>query len=647
MAKPAIEFILSLGNTKFNKALDASRAKVVSVGKQMAKGLDPAIDKFKQLRASAANVGAIGLAAGAASGIAALYKLNGILRESVQLAGVQEEAEVKLAAVIRATGGAAGYTADQLYKMAGDLQAVTTYGDETTISAMAVLATFKQIKGDTFKRATVAAMDMSTVMKQDLQSSIVQIGKALNDPIKGVSALSRVGVQFTESQKNMIKALQESGDLLGAQKIILEELEGQFGGAAAAARKYFDGALIATQNAFGDLKEEIGFLITKNQFFIEGLKLIEQQFISWTNTIKANGPELMEYAKQAALGFDALGESALQAMDFIYRGGQGIAGIFQRVSAFALDVSGGIFKIIQAGAALTDWLGITEGATDKWAMSAEAAFKAAEELKREASTNFDEMENGSAKIQAAEKALGKFRTAMEDIPSDKVAEVGENADKAANATDKLSDGTVEYEKKLVKVNGVWQQQLVAVEAVRPEIKKIMDDLDRLQNKTVTVTIKEKTVEARAHGGLIGALHMATGGAVRWQSALNGLAFPGYGGGDRRHVIAEDGEVMIKKESVRAAGLKAALAFNAGRFDIVMQELKKRFPQGLHLGGLVGLHALPALPMQTGGQVAAVGDTYNVNLNVSGSVSQATTQNARQLADMVVRELQRRHKGSSR
>jgi hypothetical protein len=79
----------------------------------------------------------------------------------------------------------------------------------------------------------------------------IQLGKALNDPTQGVSALSRVGVSFTDVQKDMIKKLQESGDMMGAQRIILGELEKQFGGTAEAVGKTLPGALDRLDNAIG------------------------------------------------------------------------------------------------------------------------------------------------------------------------------------------------------------------------------------------------------------------------------------------------------------------------------------------------------------------------------------------------------------
>jgi phage-related minor tail protein len=76
--------------------------------------------------------------------------------------------------------------------------------------------------------------DMSVALGQDGKSSAIQLGKALNDPIKGITALQRVGVSFTDQQRQQIKTLVEHGNKLGAQKVILAELGKEFGGAAAA-----------------------------------------------------------------------------------------------------------------------------------------------------------------------------------------------------------------------------------------------------------------------------------------------------------------------------------------------------------------------------------------------------------------------------
>jgi len=232
-----------------------------------------------------------GLVGMAAVGVAA--------KKAADAAGEQIAAERKLESVLAATGNAAGFTADELKRMAADLQQVTNYGDEATLSAMGVLASFTNIKGDVFRDATTAAQDLSAVMGQDLQSSVVQIGKALNDPIKGVTALQRVGVAFTQQQKDQITAMVEAGNSMGAQQLILAELKKEFGGAAEAMADPFT----QFKNAAGDVSEELGMLVREigTELLPVGYQLLE-----WTSDaisgMKGIGGELKTFVTD---GIDA------------------------------------------------------------------------------------------------------------------------------------------------------------------------------------------------------------------------------------------------------------------------------------------------------------------------------------------------------
>ncbi|SDB04040.1 Phage-related minor tail protein [Desulfonatronum thiosulfatophilum] len=257
---------------------------------------------------SVAKLGAVA----AAAAVGGLYALNRVRERAVELADIQDVAENKLQAVLTATGHSAGFTHGELVALAGTYQRLTTVGDEVIINGMAILGTFKNIRGEGFERATMAALDMSRAMGQDLNSSIQQIGRALNDPVSSLGALSRAGVQFTEEQREMIKVLWESGDAAGAQAVILEELEGQFGGAAAAARNTYSGMREAAANAYGDMWEQLGFVITRNQFFIDLMGLAEKQFISWGGKIEDNRDMLMELAKSGVL-------SVVDALDLVLR----------------------------------------------------------------------------------------------------------------------------------------------------------------------------------------------------------------------------------------------------------------------------------------------------------------------------------------
>ena len=198
----------------------------------------------------------------------------------------QQKAIAQVEAGIKSTGGAAGLTSKQLQRMASELQGKTLFGDEVILKdATAQLLTFTNIAGEQFARTQVAALNLATRLDGDLKSSSIQLGKALNDPIANLSALSRSGIQFSEEQKKVIKELAETNRLAEAQTLILDELDKQYGGAAEAAAQAGAGGLKQLQNQFGDLMEEIGGMLIPividlgNQFksFLEGFAKLDPE----------------------------------------------------------------------------------------------------------------------------------------------------------------------------------------------------------------------------------------------------------------------------------------------------------------------------------------------------------------------------------
>jgi murein DD-endopeptidase MepM/ murein hydrolase activator NlpD len=214
-------------------------------------------DKFGKLLKAGAVAGGL-----AAVGIA-VTKLVQVGGDLISSFAEQEQAEARLAQTLESTGFAAGLTASELTKLASELQNVTKFGDEAIISSQAVLATFKNIGEDVFPGALESILNVSEALGQDLQSSTIQIGKALNDPVEGLTALRRVGITFTAAQEDLIKSFADANDLASAQGIILEELESQFGGVARAAAETATGGFTQLANVAGDTKELLGGLLSE------------------------------------------------------------------------------------------------------------------------------------------------------------------------------------------------------------------------------------------------------------------------------------------------------------------------------------------------------------------------------------------------
>jgi hypothetical protein len=180
--------------------------------------------------------------------------LKYIIDETVRSQKVHSQLE----AVLKSTGHAAGITSEEIIKMADELKGLTAIDEDVIISGQNLLLTFTRIGKEIFPEATSAMLNMSVALGQDVRQSAIQLGKALNDPVQGVTALRRVGIQLTETQQQQIKKFMTLNDVVSAQKVILGELETQMGGSAAAQANNLGGSMNKLSNAMGDVAKVIG-----------------------------------------------------------------------------------------------------------------------------------------------------------------------------------------------------------------------------------------------------------------------------------------------------------------------------------------------------------------------------------------------------
>lgn len=211
---------VTAGTASFDKAMEG----VQRSARNMAKTLE--------------GIGARSVDLGKKLSIGLTLPIAGIAAAAVKGAQAQKAAMAQVESAITSMGNKAGLSGEQLSKFADGLELKSLFdADEILKKSTANLLTFGNIAGESFKGAQQAAVDLATRMGGDLQGATIMIGKALNDPVKGLSALSKAGIQFTDQQKAQIKAMQEGGNMAGAQAIMLKELQAQFGGSAAAAAK--------------------------------------------------------------------------------------------------------------------------------------------------------------------------------------------------------------------------------------------------------------------------------------------------------------------------------------------------------------------------------------------------------------------------
>lgn len=186
-----------------------------------------------------------------------------------------EKSFAKVEQAITSTGNAAGFSASQIKAFDDELEAATNIDADTIMNDVsAQLLTFTKLSGDEFIRTQKAALDVATVLGGDgqlsLKSVAIQLGKAMQDPVKGLTALRKSGISFSESQREVIKSLVATGQQAEAQRLILSELEKQYGGQAEAASKAGLGPLEKLKIQWNNVKELIGTgLIKVINYFAE------------------------------------------------------------------------------------------------------------------------------------------------------------------------------------------------------------------------------------------------------------------------------------------------------------------------------------------------------------------------------------------
>jgi hypothetical protein len=272
-----------------------------------------------------------------------------------------ERVGARLNASLDKTGKIAGKTADQISALADKFQKVTKFEDEAVISAATVLGTFKSLSEETFDRALQASADMAEFWGGDLSSTARMLGRALEDPVRGMSLLTRQGIVFTSAEIGQVKAMLAVNNKAGAQAVILKKLEGAYKGAAVAAGQTLTGQMVRLQNSVGNVSEAIGEALAPAY-----AKLLE----STQGVVDATGEMVKAHPKATAgmLGTTLAVSGSALAFERLVRLMDTIANSkFSKVLLFGFGKVAGIAAVITASlAAMVYGLGTLDGKSRSW-----------------------------------------------------------------------------------------------------------------------------------------------------------------------------------------------------------------------------------------------------------------------------------------
>lgn len=212
--------------------------------------------------------------------------VSDMFSSTVKAAEEQQDVSAQLQAGLKSTGGAAGVTMQQMQDLAEAQSKVTDFSKLQTEAIEKVALTFTSVNKDIFPQTISLSEDMAQRLGIQGSQAMTMIGKAMDDPIKGMGALHRVGVSFTDQQKDQIKALVAAGDTMGAQKILLGELSKEYGGSATAAGATFAGQQAILAHQFDEVKEKIGTALLPVLAQLTGMITsnvlpVVQQFAQW------------------------------------------------------------------------------------------------------------------------------------------------------------------------------------------------------------------------------------------------------------------------------------------------------------------------------------------------------------------------------
>jgi len=288
----------------------------------------------------------------AALGTAAVIGIGAAVKTGIAELAKSEAAAAQTAAVIKSTGGIAHVTAADIDELTASLQAKTATEDDAVRAGANMMLTFTNVRNeagkgnDIFDRSIATLADMSRAMGGDMSKSAIQLGKALNDPIKGVGALSKVGVTFTEEQKKRIKGFVEEGKVAKAQAIILAELNKEFGGSGAAYAKTYAGTM-----------ESLGFAVEDAQKSLAvGFMPVIKKVAAFLQTQLAK-PAVIQGIKDLGEGLAGAFEGAMDfAMsipwDSVMATGRSIAGFAKQALDFFKQMPDWAQKILIGGAVI-------------------------------------------------------------------------------------------------------------------------------------------------------------------------------------------------------------------------------------------------------------------------------------------------------
>jgi hypothetical protein len=227
----------------------------------------------------------------------------------------QERAESRLQSALDATSGKVGYNLDQFREMADQLMKTRGVADDAAIGFFAMATTLNNVRGDTLKRVAELGADMAEVLGGDAVSSMHMLARAMENPERGMMMLRRSGIVFNESQREQIKTMIKANDVMGAQKLILDEVSKRYEGAAAKGLQTLSGRIGMITTRIGEAGEGIAGKLMPAVEAVVGW--VEKGVDGWENFAKV----IEGWVEQAVSAAEAIMDELRPGFEWLFEKG--------------------------------------------------------------------------------------------------------------------------------------------------------------------------------------------------------------------------------------------------------------------------------------------------------------------------------------
>ena len=451
------------GEVRFQRVTKAAReagaaledtAKRAEKSSGMFQGLGGELDKFKGRFADIFTVSAGVVAAEAVIGTFGLIKnaafgfFDTLVTDGVRAAQESETAVAGLNQALQSTGIYSKTTSDALQDLAAELQNTTKYEDDAVIAASALIQNLGQLSEQGLKDATRAAVNLSAALGKDLDSAAQAVGKAAAGSTDG---LAKFGIH-----------IEKTGNAAKDAELAIAALNARFGGSATAQLDTFEGATSLLKNQFGNLKEEIGNTIIKNESLVAVIRSASEGMSRLADFVKANQTGLSSFVTNGVvLAVDAIGimvaAGELAALTFL-KMEAAAAKIPVTINAIGSAVSFGLVGTGEVAQRATERLNGLNASIEH--------MKNGETVFTSINAKLTEMRNaaldaGKAKVDGAERATTAYGTTGGKVRelSDELKKLGaEGARLAEQAENK--DPNVQYEKEIIALHAAYEQKKI-------------------------------------------------------------------------------------------------------------------------------------------------------------------------------------------